>query len=90
MRNVGERSFSALQQARKSRKELRIRNIEVQCSECGYMTKFSHNGKRNLDEYKDGKWKCQECKEKDRKELQQAILNLAKNKLALKKKGAKK
>jgi rubredoxin len=73
----GETSIGRMAQARK-RRSLHHRIYPVVCG-CGAETKVSEHGLRNMPHG----WKCRDCKAKAKKEWDQTLLNLAKNKKKL-------
>jgi len=87
MKKVGEVSHARMAQSAKigSMRRVGIRDIPVEC-ECGFKTHLSEAGihshysgiskkSKSIDN-----WKCQYCREKDRKEMDQLLINLAKRK----------
>ena len=74
MRKVNEILLSAIPKATKRRK-LQKRVFHVVC-DCGYETNLSQAG---FAYYPNG-YKCRKCKAKDQQTLNQALINLAKNK----------
>lgn len=79
MKMVGEASFSQMGKATKAPKYVKVRNISASCRECGYETLLSISIVRNIQGGKDG-WKCSHCREKDKKEMQQTLINMTKRK----------
>ena len=81
MRAVGEKALSAVPTTKKPsrhfRKIAQKREIEVSCHQCGYVTNFSSSGLRTMN---NNKWTCKECRKDNDKEVNQAIINLAKRK----------
>lgn len=83
---VNEPTMHMLTPAKKQSFRSNVRNIKVPCIKCGYIAYFSINSKRDLDTgRRQGRWLCRECLAKDKAELREAMINLAKNKKAAKK-----
>ena len=84
MRAVGEGNMGRLAQAKRCPKALKERNVEVACTGCGHIAYFNEVSSRNAAYHKamtiHDSWKCHKCKAADQREVNQALVNIARRK----------
>ena len=81
MRKVYEPTEGCLAQAKKQKPWTSVKwDIPVVCHVCGVEHKVSLNRKRHIDTMNNKIYTCNPCRENGKRELKEAMLNIAKRK----------